>query len=70
MLGLSSSNNRVFVYEVAGLHQTDLNNNYQIRNSSNAFIQVPYHRMNDEMQRINRLGGKIIAIQPLAEHLT
>lgn len=68
MLGLTSSNSRVFVYEVAGL-QTDLNNSYQIRNSSNAFIQVPYHRMNDEMQRINRLGGKIVAIQPLAEHL-
>ncbi len=71
MLGLSSFNNRVFVYEVAGLQQNDLtvNNNYQIRSSSNAFIQVPYSRMNEEMQRISRLGGKIVSIQSSTEYV-
>jgi hypothetical protein len=28
-------------------------------------ITVPYNRMNEEMQRINRMGGKIVSIQPL-----
>jgi phycocyanin-associated, rod len=65
----SSSNSRVFVYEVEGLRQnqqTD-NNNYPVRNSSTIFIQVPYSRMNDEMRRIARLGGRIVNIRPLAE---
>ncbi len=67
MLGLSSFNNRVFVYEVAGLQQNDQtsNNSYSIRNSSNILIQVPYNRMNFEMRRISQLGGKIVAVQSL-----
>jgi len=66
--GLSSSEykNRTFVYEVAGLRQTDASdvNAYPIRTSDNVFIQVPYSRMNEEMRRITRLGGKIVAIRP------
>jgi len=58
---------RVFRYEVVGLRQNDQTdrNNYQIRNSGSVFITVPYNRMNEEMQRITRLGGRIVNIEPL-----
>jgi phycocyanin-associated, rod len=67
----SSSDNRVFVYEVTGLRQSDQTETsaYPLRTSSSIFIQVPYNRMNDEMQRINRLGGNIVSIQTLADYL-
>jgi phycocyanin-associated, rod len=63
----SSSNNRIFVYEVAGLKQSPENdsNSYSFRNSSNAFVSVPYSRMNEEMQRIGKMGGTIVNIQSL-----
>jgi phycocyanin-associated rod protein len=66
----SSSDSRIFVYEVEGLRQNDQteNQSYPVRNSSNQFIQVPYSRMNDEMRRITRLGGKIVGIRSLTEH--
>lgn len=59
---------RMFRVEVKGLRQTYRSNklSYPIRRSGSAFISVPYDRMNEEMQRINRLGGKIVSIQPLA----
>lgn len=65
----SPSSNRVFIYEVSGLRQNDQTDrsNYQVRNSSNVFIQVPYSRMNEEMRRISRLGGKIVAIRSASE---
>lgn len=58
---------RYFRYEVAGLRQTEETdgNGYQIRSSASVFVTVPYARMNEEMQRITRLGGKIVNIQPL-----
>lgn len=65
---VSSSASRVFRYEVVGLKQnqeTD-KNQFNIRRSGSVFITVPYSRMNEEMQRINRLGGKIIKIESLA----
>ncbi|MGB3309255.1 MAG: phycobilisome linker polypeptide [Nodosilinea sp.] len=63
----SPSGNRIFLYEVEGLRQNDTTdqNNYPIRKSGSTFIKVPYSRMNEEMQRITRMGGKIISIQPL-----
>jgi phycocyanin-associated, rod len=63
----SPSNNRVFVYEVTGLKQSGDNdsNSYAFRSSSSIFISVPYNRMNEEMQRISRMGGTIASIQPL-----
>lgn len=66
--GISSAASRVFRYEVVGLRQngeTD-KNNYEIRKSGSVFLTVPYARMNEEMQRISRLGGKIVNIEPLA----
>ncbi len=63
----SVAGDRIFVYEVAGYCQNDETegNLYSVRHSSNVMVQVPYSRMNDEMRRIVRLGGKIVGIQPL-----
>jgi phycocyanin-associated rod protein len=63
----SPSSSRVFVYEVTGLRQNAENdgNNYPFRSSSSVFIKVPYKRMNEEMQRITRMGGTIVSIKPL-----
>ncbi|BAY10480.1 ferredoxin--NADP reductase [Calothrix sp. NIES-2098] len=62
----TESGSRVFVYEVVGLRQNEETDqtNYQIRNSGSVFIRVPYNRMNQEMRRITRLGGKIVSIYP------
>lgn len=63
----SPTKSRVFVYEVTGLKQNENNdnNNYQFRSSSSVFVRVAYNRMNEEMQRISRMGGTIVNIQPL-----
>jgi len=59
--------NRLFLYEVTGLSQNTQTDkmDYPIRRSGNTYITVPYSRMNQEMQRITRMGGKIVSIQPL-----
>jgi CpcD/allophycocyanin linker domain len=69
MLGLSSGRN--FIYEVEGLRQNEqtTKNNYPVRNSGNTMVRVSYDRMNEEMRRITRLGGKIVAIHSMADHL-
>lgn len=65
--GVSSSATRMFRYEVVGLRQNDETdkNDYAIRQSGSVFFTVPYARMNEEMLRIGRMGGKIIKIEPL-----
>ncbi len=65
--GISSDGSRVFRFEVVGLRQNEENdkNNYEIRRSGSVFITVPYNRMSEEMQRISRMGGKIVNIEPL-----
>ncbi|MBV9386301.1 MAG: phycobilisome linker polypeptide [Chroococcidiopsidaceae cyanobacterium CP_BM_ER_R8_30] len=65
--GISSNASRVYRYEVVGLRQNEENdkNNYEIRRSGSVFITVPYNRMSEEMQRILRMGGKIVSIKPL-----
>ncbi|WP_242060160.1 phycobilisome linker polypeptide [Oscillatoria sp. FACHB-1407] len=69
---VSSADNRIFVYEVEGLRQNDQtqNQSYPVRNSSTILLQVPYRRMNEEMRRITRLGGKIVNIRPLTAQET
>ena len=64
---LSNAENRMFRYEVEGMRQTYENDqlSYPIRSSGSFMISVPYNRMNEEMQRINRMGGRIVSIQPL-----
>jgi ferredoxin--NADP+ reductase len=63
----TTAGSRVFRYEVVGLRQNSETDkaNYAIRKSGSTFITVPYSRMNDEMQRITRLGGTIVSITPL-----
>ncbi|MCJ8278888.1 MAG: ferredoxin-NADP reductase, partial [Rivularia sp. ALOHA_DT_140] len=63
----SESGSRVFLYEVVGLRQNEQTDktNYPIRQSGSIFIRVPYNRMNQEMRRISRLGGKIVSIQSM-----
>jgi ferredoxin--NADP+ reductase len=62
----TESDNRLFVYEVVGLGQSEKadNTNYSVRRSGSTFISVPYNRMNQEMQRITRMGGQIVSISP------
>lgn len=58
---------RIFRVEVTGLRQgqgTDLNA-YPIRQSGSTFVTVPYSKLNEEMRRISRLGGKIVAVEPV-----
>jgi len=63
----SRTSSRYFRYEVVGLRQSEETDktNYPIRSSASVFYTVPENRMNQEMQRITRLGGKIVSIQPL-----
>jgi ferredoxin--NADP+ reductase len=67
--GNTEAGSRMFVYEVVGLRQNRQTDRlgYPIRRSGSIFITVPYTRMNEEMQRIIRLGGKIVNITPLGE---
>jgi phycocyanin-associated, rod len=72
MLGLSSmmsaaspvSNQRLFIYEVSGIRQSEqtVNDNHAIRQSTQ-FISVPFNRMNEVMQQIHRLGGTIVGVR-------
>lgn len=66
--GLNSANSRVFRYEVVGLRQNEETdkNGYPIRRSGSVFMTVPYNRMNEEMQRIARLGGRIVKIEAVS----
>ncbi len=59
--------NRLFIYEVEGLRQNEETDkmDYPIRKSGSVFITVPYSRMNQEMQRITRMGGRIVSIRPV-----
>ncbi|WP_071455761.1 ferredoxin--NADP reductase [Gloeomargarita lithophora] len=59
----------MFIFEVVGLRQSPAtdNFNYAIRQSGRIWFQVPYQRMNQEMQRIQRLGGRIVSMRPLSE---
>ena len=64
----TQAGSRVFVYEVVGLRQNETTDkmSYPIRRSGSVFIRVPYTRMNQEMRRITRMGGKIVNIQLLS----
>lgn len=63
----TASGNRLFVYEVEGLRQNEETDkmDYPIRRSGSVFITVPYSRMTQEMQRISRMGGRIVSIRPM-----
>ena len=63
------SGSRLFVYEVEGLGQSKNSDGTcsAVRQSGKQSFTVPYSRMNSEMKRISRLGGKILSIRPLNE---
>lgn len=63
----TSAGSRMYRYEVVGLRQNSATDraSYEIRRSGSTFLTVPYTRMNEVMQRIARLGGKIVSITPL-----
>lgn len=63
----SSLDRRIFVYEVIGLRESEITAGHQapIRQSHGQFLQVPFHRMNEEMRRITLLGGRVVNIRPL-----
>ena len=73
-VGVSASNtdykNRLFVYEVVGLSQDGSDTKAPIRQSGSIFVTVPYNRMNQEMRRINNLGGQIVSIKPLSSSVS
>jgi len=65
--GSSTASSRIFAYEVTGLRQNNDNDekDYRYRPGGNSIvIKVPYNRMNEEMQRITRMGGTIVSIKP------
>ncbi len=57
----------MYVIEVTGFGQGSNSGvtTSAVRRSGTTFIRVPYSRMNQEVQRISRLGGKIVNISPL-----
>jgi ferredoxin--NADP+ reductase len=63
----SVAGSRLFVYEVKGLRQNQETDRQgtPIRSSGSVFVTVPYNRMNQEMQRITRMGGQIVSIRPV-----
>ncbi|MEO0537870.1 MAG: ferredoxin-NADP reductase [Cyanobacteria bacterium P01_A01_bin.123] len=66
---VSLSGSRLFVYEVEGLRNTAGagQTNPPIRKSGSVFITVPYSRMTQEMQRIQRMGGTIVNIHSIGD---
>ncbi|XGB40108.1 MAG: FAD-binding oxidoreductase [Cyanobacteria bacterium LVE1205-1] len=64
----SASSNRLFRYEVTGLGNVGSGSQEAtpVRTSGSVFFTVPYNRMSQFMQRITRLGGKIVSIQSLS----
>lgn len=70
--GVAGLDNRIFLYEIEGLSQNETVNRSQwsVRPSQNQLFQVPFHRMNEEMQRILLRGGKIVNIRPLGSAQT
>jgi hypothetical protein len=58
---------RCFRFEISGLRQNSETGQLAqpIRSSGSIFLTVPFNRMNDEIRRITRMGGRIVNIQPL-----
>jgi phycocyanin-associated, rod len=74
ILSSRATDSRVFVYEVTGLRQSDrtVNNSHEIRHSDSMFVQVPFSRMNEFMQQVDRSGARIVNIRtgssPVEQH--
>jgi ferredoxin--NADP+ reductase len=68
-VGTTTYGSRLFVYEVEGLGNKSVagSDTSKTRKSGRTFVTVAYNRMNQEMKRIARLGGKIVGIYPAGE---
>jgi hypothetical protein len=64
---VATSSNRLFRYEVIGLKQNNETDksSHAIRHSGSVFVTVPYNRLNVELQKISRLGGKVVGLHPV-----
>ena len=62
--GITSSNNRLFIFEVAGLRQNGSNSALPVKQSGSSLFTVPYDRMSKTVQQIQKMGGEILSIQP------
>jgi ferredoxin--NADP+ reductase len=62
----SSSDSRLYIYEVEGLGQSGQASDMKtsVRRSGTVLLSVPYSRMQQEVKRIMKLGGKIVSIRP------
>lgn len=68
--GNSGYSDRLFLVEVKGMCANgDADLGYQIRTSGNSTFTVPYNRMNQEMKRIQLLGGEIVSIKPIGSDI-
>ncbi|MBD2104508.1 phycobilisome linker polypeptide [Leptolyngbya sp. FACHB-261] len=58
---------RIFRIEYEGLRQNEETNrsSYSIRRSGPSSVTVSYGKLNEEMQRLNRLGARILKVEPL-----
>lgn len=64
--GIGRNDDSIFIFEVVGLGQGDTKYKYpRVRRSGSVFITVAKERMNQEMLRIARLGGRILSIKPI-----
>lgn len=65
---LSNDFAKTFLLEVVNLSQNQNADriSYAIRPSGRTFVRVPYNRMSQEIQRITRMGGKIINVKPIS----
>ncbi|NJL02760.1 MAG: phycobilisome linker polypeptide [Spirulinaceae cyanobacterium SM2_1_0] len=63
----NEADNRLFRIEISMMPPTQETDRrkFQIRRSGQTSVVVPYERMSDEFKRINRLGGKIVKIEPV-----
>jgi hypothetical protein len=66
----SVSQNRIFLYEVffPPYEQKSSAICSSLSYSGRTVIKVPYCRIQPFVQRINRVGGKILSVQPLVAH--
>jgi hypothetical protein len=62
---VSLSASRIFLYEVIFPSPKGAVRPTSLYPHSHRFLKIPAGRMNQEMQRITRLGGKIVSIHPL-----
>ncbi|ACK70196.1 Domain of unknown function DUF1816 [Gloeothece citriformis PCC 7424] len=61
-----NSNERVFIYKVVIPSQPPNSNTGSLYRRSNFSFRVTYSQMSQIMQRIARLGGKIVSIEPFS----